>query len=244
MVSTSIADTAANSPPMWPGVDPDVPLADDPVPFVGPHGPVPGFVTGLCGHRMAGSEWRAGFRTCERCPAPADLDAVLAAWREDIHTSPDESTWHAEVPAHQPAAQLAPAARLRSARWVLLAALLVPFVLVLAADPRPLVRLASGGLLLVVLGFAAHRYATSTTGGRLRAHTGRPPAHHRHLRHPDTPAPGWARLARLQLREERRRLRWDRIGQACDAVTAWVTSVFYFAPLLVGLVLLCAGGVR
>lgn len=28
----------------------------------------PGFVVGTCGHRLAGSEWRAGFRTCERCP--------------------------------------------------------------------------------------------------------------------------------------------------------------------------------
>lgn len=27
----------------------------------------PGFVTGRCGHAVAGSEWRAGFRNCERC---------------------------------------------------------------------------------------------------------------------------------------------------------------------------------
>jgi hypothetical protein len=27
----------------------------------------PGYVVGTCGHRVAGSEWRAGFRTCERC---------------------------------------------------------------------------------------------------------------------------------------------------------------------------------
>jgi hypothetical protein len=26
-----------------------------------------GYVTGQCGHAVAGSEWRAGFRTCERC---------------------------------------------------------------------------------------------------------------------------------------------------------------------------------
>jgi len=26
-------------------------------------------VVGYCGHRVAESEWRAGFRTCERCPA-------------------------------------------------------------------------------------------------------------------------------------------------------------------------------
>lgn len=29
----------------------------------------PGYVVGVCGHRVAGSEWQAGFRTCERCPA-------------------------------------------------------------------------------------------------------------------------------------------------------------------------------
>ncbi|MFC9973628.1 hypothetical protein ACFVH6_22305 [Spirillospora sp. NPDC127200] len=29
----------------------------------------PGFRVGECGHRVAGSEWRAGYRTCERCPA-------------------------------------------------------------------------------------------------------------------------------------------------------------------------------
>jgi hypothetical protein len=28
----------------------------------------PGFVVGECGHAVAESEWRAGFRTCERCP--------------------------------------------------------------------------------------------------------------------------------------------------------------------------------
>jgi hypothetical protein len=27
----------------------------------------PGYVTGQCGHAVAGSEWRAGFRNCERC---------------------------------------------------------------------------------------------------------------------------------------------------------------------------------
>lgn len=32
----------------------------------------PGYVVGTCGHRSAGSEWRAGFRTCERCPVQAD----------------------------------------------------------------------------------------------------------------------------------------------------------------------------
>ena len=28
-----------------------------------------GFVVGECGHRVAGSEWAAGFRSCERCAA-------------------------------------------------------------------------------------------------------------------------------------------------------------------------------
>jgi hypothetical protein len=27
----------------------------------------PGHVTGECGHAVAGSEWKAGFRNCERC---------------------------------------------------------------------------------------------------------------------------------------------------------------------------------
>jgi hypothetical protein len=29
----------------------------------------PGYVVGECGHRVAASEWRAGFRVCERCPS-------------------------------------------------------------------------------------------------------------------------------------------------------------------------------
>jgi hypothetical protein len=28
-----------------------------------------GYVVGECGHRVAKSEWRAGFRVCERCGA-------------------------------------------------------------------------------------------------------------------------------------------------------------------------------
>jgi len=36
-------------------------------PFIGPDGPIPGYVAGHCGHRVALSEWRAGFRDCERC---------------------------------------------------------------------------------------------------------------------------------------------------------------------------------
>jgi hypothetical protein len=30
-------------------------------------GTLPGFVVGLCGHRVARSEWAAGYRVCERC---------------------------------------------------------------------------------------------------------------------------------------------------------------------------------
>jgi hypothetical protein len=42
------------------------------VPFVNDEiGPRPGFVVGTCGHAVAGSEWRAGFRVCERCPSTA-----------------------------------------------------------------------------------------------------------------------------------------------------------------------------
>ncbi|MGW3346765.1 hypothetical protein ACWDA3_25930 [Nonomuraea rubra] len=30
---------------------------------------MPGYVVATCCHRIAASEWRAGFRTCERCPS-------------------------------------------------------------------------------------------------------------------------------------------------------------------------------
>lgn len=30
---------------------------------------IPGYVVGLCGHRVADSEWTAGARVCERCVA-------------------------------------------------------------------------------------------------------------------------------------------------------------------------------
>lgn len=32
----------------------------------------PGYVVGACGHRVAASEYRAGFHECERCPSPLD----------------------------------------------------------------------------------------------------------------------------------------------------------------------------
>lgn len=36
-------------------------------PFNDGTGIVPGYVAGECGHRVAQSEWKAGFRRCERC---------------------------------------------------------------------------------------------------------------------------------------------------------------------------------
>ncbi|MDA8320416.1 MAG: hypothetical protein M0030_11495 [Actinomycetota bacterium] len=47
----------------------------------GPGTPFPGrpsCLTGFCGHAVAGSEWRAGFRTCERCTGPRDLPVTPA----------------------------------------------------------------------------------------------------------------------------------------------------------------------
>lgn len=34
----------------------------------------PGYFTGFCGHAVAGSEWRAGFRTCEHCTLQERMD--------------------------------------------------------------------------------------------------------------------------------------------------------------------------
>lgn len=34
----------------------------------------PGYVVAACRHRVAQSEWRAGWRTCERCPAPSEQE--------------------------------------------------------------------------------------------------------------------------------------------------------------------------
>ena len=35
----------------------------------------PGYVVGKCGHRVAKTEWRAGYRVCERCPWPKSVVA-------------------------------------------------------------------------------------------------------------------------------------------------------------------------
>lgn len=44
--------------------------AHEPVPFNPGSGVVPGYMAGWCGHRVAATEWAAGFRVCERCPDP------------------------------------------------------------------------------------------------------------------------------------------------------------------------------
>jgi hypothetical protein len=49
---------AAVTPDLQPG---------DPIPPERTGG-LPGFVVASCRHRIAASEWRAGFRNCERCP--------------------------------------------------------------------------------------------------------------------------------------------------------------------------------
>jgi hypothetical protein len=51
--------------------------ADEMVPFRNDELPPElqvGFVVGHCGHRVAGSEWKAGMRYCERCPDPKGTD--------------------------------------------------------------------------------------------------------------------------------------------------------------------------
>ncbi len=63
--------------------DPLVTYAEPGTPFRAPDLPpvlVAGFVVGECGHRVAGTEWRAGYRNCERCgsPAPATGPAYRA----------------------------------------------------------------------------------------------------------------------------------------------------------------------
>ncbi|MFI7608497.1 hypothetical protein ACIBTV_25555 [Micromonospora sp. NPDC049366] len=56
-------------------------LRDFPVPFDPGTGPVPGYIAGLCGHRVARTEWAAGFRVCERCPS-LKADVVEASTME------------------------------------------------------------------------------------------------------------------------------------------------------------------
>jgi hypothetical protein len=46
----------------------------------------PGYLTGLDGHAVAASEWRAGFRTCEHCAGQRDLPVTPACpgWVSEI----------------------------------------------------------------------------------------------------------------------------------------------------------------
>lgn len=52
----------------------------------------PGYVVGHCGHRVAGSEWRVGFRVCERCPAAEYAEAA-----EETTYTPAEYEWARKV---------------------------------------------------------------------------------------------------------------------------------------------------
>lgn len=61
-----------NGPPLQPG---------DPIPPERNAGRT-GFVAGNCGHAVAGSEWRAGFRNCEHCGEGPDDDED-DDWAED-----------------------------------------------------------------------------------------------------------------------------------------------------------------
>jgi hypothetical protein len=60
--------TEATGDQLWSLVTVTV-LPEEVVPAGEPFPGRKGFVTGLCGHAVAGSEWAAGFRTCERCHA-------------------------------------------------------------------------------------------------------------------------------------------------------------------------------
>ena len=61
---------------------------NDQAPDLKPGDPIPaertggmtGFRVGECGHRVAESEWVAGFRNCERCGEAEDLTDRLQAW--------------------------------------------------------------------------------------------------------------------------------------------------------------------
>lgn len=79
----------------------------DGVPYVGPlHGPMDGYVVGLCGHRVAGTEWRAGLRVCERCPswsgpvtvaAPASAEQVADAVLDSLARYVNVDDWSPNV---------------------------------------------------------------------------------------------------------------------------------------------------
>ncbi|WP_242892647.1 hypothetical protein [Actinomadura litoris] len=55
----------------------------------------PGYVVGECGHRVAASEWRSGFRTCERCGSDWEDPGTGASFFACEHKTTDE-------PGHDP----------------------------------------------------------------------------------------------------------------------------------------------
>jgi hypothetical protein len=65
--AAAVADATAEDE----GEDDDAPEREQELAYPAPGAEIPdqpGNVVGTCGHRVAASEWRAGFRTCERCP--------------------------------------------------------------------------------------------------------------------------------------------------------------------------------
>lgn len=65
-------------------------------------GEMPGYIAGRCGHRVAGSEWRAGFRVCERCPSSADTGCTIlvsTAYQDGNAHMPSDATVDVRIPA-------------------------------------------------------------------------------------------------------------------------------------------------
>jgi hypothetical protein len=54
----------------------------------------PSYVVGNCGHRVAGSEWRAGYRVCERCPSEAAMAEQLLTADEMSEAIRDTDSAH------------------------------------------------------------------------------------------------------------------------------------------------------
>ncbi|MER7002251.1 hypothetical protein ABT297_04270 [Dactylosporangium sp. NPDC000555] len=75
-------------------------------PFDPGTGPVPGYIAGRCGHRVVESEWRAGFRVCERCPDPGKTDCTIlksAAYPDGEAHCPAGWTVMVRIPAGEAA---------------------------------------------------------------------------------------------------------------------------------------------
>lgn len=86
---------------------PDVPQGgqDQGIPVGEPFPLRPGYVTGECGHAVAGSEWRAGFRRCEHCPAsvPDEPDEPDESETPDFDPGPeidDQGGMSEVLPSH------------------------------------------------------------------------------------------------------------------------------------------------